>query len=166
MIVKLNDIKPKVSENAFVAENAVIIGDVELAENVSIWFGAVLRGDIEKITIGKNSNVQDNSTIHTDYGIPCVVGENVTVGHNVILHSCSIGDNVIVGMGSTILNGAKIAKNCLIGANSLVTHKIQFEEGSLILGNPAKVVRKLTDKEIEHIQENANHYVENSKRYK
>ncbi len=166
MIVKLNDIKPKVSENAFVAENAVIIGDVELAENVSIWFGAVLRGDIEKITIGKNSNVQDNSTIHTDYGIPCVVGENVTVGHNVILHSCSIGDNVIVGMGSTILNGAKIAKNCLIGANSLVTHKIQFEEGCLILGNPAKVVRKLTDKEIEHIQENANHYVENSKRYK
>lgn len=166
MIVKLNDIKPKVSENAFVAENAVIIGDVELSENVSIWFGAVLRGDIEKITIGKNSNVQDNSTIHTDYGIPCVVGENVTVGHNVILHSCSIGDNVIVGMGSTILNGAKIAKNCLIGANSLVTHKIQFEEGSLILGNPAKVVRKLTDKEIEHIQENANHYVENSKRYK
>ena len=166
MIVKLNDIKPKVSENIFIAENAVIIGDVELAENVSIWFGAVLRGDIEKITIGKNSNVQDNSTIHTDYGIPCVVGENVTVGHNVILHSCSIGDNVIVGMGSTILNGAKIAKNCLIGANSLVTHKIQFEEGSLILGNPAKVVRKLTDKEIEHIQENANHYVENSKRYK
>lgn len=166
MIVKLNDIKPKVSENAFVAENAVIIGDVELSENVSIWFGAVLRGDIEKITIGKNSNVQDNSTIHTDYGIPCVVGENVTVGHNVILHSCSIGDNVIVGMGSTILNGAKIAKNCLIGANSLVTHKIQFEEGCLILGNPAKVVRKLTDKEIEHIQENANHYVENSKRYK
>lgn len=166
MIVKLNDIKPKVSENAFVAENAVIIGDVELSENVSIWFGAVLRGDIEKITIGKNSNVQDNSTIHTDYGIPCVVGENVTVGHNVILHSCSIGDNVIVGMGSTILNGAKIAKNCLIGANSLVTHKIQFEEGCLILGNPAKIVRKLTDKEIEHIQENANHYVENSKRYK
>lgn len=166
MIVKLNDIKPKVSENAFVAENAVIIGDVELAENVSIWFGAVLRGDIEKITIGKNSNVQDNSTIHTDYGIPCVVGENVTVGHNVILHSCSIGDNVIVGMGSTILNGAKIAKNCLIGANSLVTHKIQFEEGCLILGNPAKVVRKLTDKEIEHIQENADHYIENSKRYK
>ena len=166
MIVKLNDIKPKVSENIFIAENAVIIGDVELAENVSIWFGAVLRGDIEKITIGKNSNVQDNSTIHTDYGIPCVVGENVTVGHNVILHSCSIGDNVIVGMGSTILNGAKIAKNCLIGANSLVTHKIQFEEGCLILGNPAKIVRKLTDKEIEHIQENANHYVENSKRYK
>lgn len=166
MIVKLNDIKPKVSENAFVAENAVIIGDVELSENVSIWFGAVLRGDIEKITIGKNSNVQDNSTIHTDYGIPCVVGENVTVGHNVILHSCSIGDNVIVGMGSTILNGAKIAKNCLIGANSLVTHKIQFEEGCLILGNPAKVVRKLTDKEIEHIQENADHYIENSKRYK
>lgn len=118
---------------------------------------------MEKITIGKNSNVQDNSTLHTDFGLPCIVGENVTVGHNVILHSCEIGDNVIVGMGSTVLNGTKIAPNCLIGAGSLVTHKIPYEKGVLILGNPAKIVRKLTDEEIEHIQKNADHYVKNGK---
>lgn len=166
MILELDNIKPKIHENTFIANSADIIGNVEIFENVSIWFGAVLRGDVEKIVIGKNSNIQDNSTVHTDFGIPCIIGENVTVGHNVVLHSCNISDNVIVGMGSTILNGAKIAKNCLVGANSLVTHKLEYEEGVLILGNPAKIVRILTDEEIEHIVKNANHYVENAKRYK
>lgn len=166
MILKLDNIKPKIHENTFIANSADIIGNVEIFENVSIWFGAVLRGDVEKIVVGKNSNIQDNSTVHTDFGIPCIIGENVTVGHNVVLHSCNISDNVIVGMGSTILNGAKIAKNCLVGANSLVTHKLEYEEGMLILGNPAKIVRILTDEEIEHIVKNANHYVENAKRYK
>ena len=123
MILKLDNIKPKIHENTFIANSADIIGNVEIFENVSIWFGAVLRGDVEKIVVGKNSNIQDNSTVHTDFGIPCIIGENVTVGHNVVLHSCNISDNVIIGMGSTILNGAKIAKNCLVGANSLVTHK-------------------------------------------
>ena len=166
MILKLDNIKPKIHENTFIANSADIIGNVEIFENVSIWFGAVLRGDVEKIVVGKNSNIQDNSTVHTDFGIPCIIGENVTVGHNVVLHSCNISDNVIIGMGSTILNGAKIAKNCLVGANSLVTHKLEYEEGMLILGNPAKIVRMLTDEEIEHIVKNANHYVENAKRYK
>ena len=166
MILKLDNIKPKIHENTFIANSADIIGNVEIFENVSIWFGAVLRGDVEKIVVGKNSNIQDNSTVHTDFGIPCIIGENVTVGHNVVLHSCNISDNVIVGMGSTILNGAKIAKNCLVGANSLVTHKLEYEEGVLILGNPATIVRILTDEEIEHIVKNANHYVENAKRYK
>ena len=166
MILELDNIKPKIHENTFIANSADIIGNVEIFENVSIWFGAVLRGDVEKIIVGKNSNIQDNSTVHTDFGIPCIIGENVTVGHNVVLHSCNISDNVIVGMGSTILNGAKIAKNCLVGANSLVTHKLEYEEGVLILGNPAKIVRMLTDEEIEHIIKNANHYVENAKRYK
>ena len=166
MILKLDNIKPKIHENTFIANSADIIGNVEIFENVSIWFGAVLRGDVEKIVVGKNSNIQDNSTVHTDFGIPCIIGENVTVGHSVVLHSCNISDNVIVGMGSTILNGAKIAKNCLVGANSLVTHKLEYEEGMLILGNPAKIVRMLTDEEIEHIIKNANHYVENAKRYK
>ena len=166
MILKLDNIKPKIHENTFIANSADIIGNVEIFENVSIWFGAVLRGDVEKIVIGKNSNIQDNSTVHTDFGIPCIIGENVTVGHNVVLHSCNISDNVIIGMGSTILNGAKIAKNCLVGENSLVTHKLEYEEGMLILGNPAKIVRILTDEEIEHIVKNANHYVENAKRYK
>ena len=166
MILELDNIKPKIHENTFIANSADIIGNVEIFENVSIWFGAVLRGDVEKIIVGKNSNIQDNSTVHTDFGIPCIIGENVTVGHNVVLHSCNISDNVIIGMGSTILNGAKIAKNCLVGANSLVTHKLEYEEGVLILGNPAKIVRILTDEEIEHIVKNANHYVENAKRYK
>ena len=166
MILELDNIKPKIHENTFIANSADIIGNVEIFENVSIWFGAVLRGDVEKIVVGKNSNIQDNSTVHTDFGIPCIIGENITVGHNVVLHSCNISDNVIVGMGSTILNGAKIAKNCLVGANSLVTHKLEYEEGMLILGNPAKIVRMLTDEEIEHIIKNANHYVENAKRYK
>ena len=166
MILELDNIKPKIHENTFIANSADIIGNVEIFENVSIWFGAVLRGDVEKIVVGKNSNIQDNSTVHTDFGIPCIIGENVTIGHNVVLHSCNISDNVIVGMGSTILNGAKIAKNCLVGANSLVTHKLEYEEGMLILGNPAKIVRMLTDEEIEHIIKNANHYVENAKRYK
>ena len=166
MILELYNIKHKIHENTFIANSADIIGNVEIFENVSIWFGAVLRGDVEKIVVGKNSNIQDNSTVHTDFGIPCIIGENVTVGHNVVLHSCNISDNVIVGMGSTILNGAKIAKNCLVGANSLVTHKLEYEEGMLILGNPAKIVRMLTDEEIEHIIKNANHYVENAKRYK
>lgn len=166
MILELDNIKPKIHESTFIANSADIIGNVEIFENVSIWFGAVLRGDVEKIVVGKNSNIQDNSTVHTDFGIPCIIGENVTVGHNVVLHSCNISDNVIVGMGSTILNGAKIAKNCLVGANSLVTHKLEYEEGMLILGNPAKIVRMLTDEEIEHIIKNANHYVENAKRYK
>ena len=166
MILELDNIKPKIHESTFIANSADIIGNVEIFENVSIWFGAVLRGDVEKIVVGKNSNIQDNSTVHTDFGIPCIIGENVTVGHNVVLHSCNISDNVIIGMGSTILNGAKIAKNCLVGANSLVTHKLEYEEGMLILGNPAKIVRMLTDEEIEHIIKNANHYVENAKRYK
>ena len=154
MIYELDGIKPKISGEVFIAESADVIGNVELNDGVNIWFGAVLRGDVEKITIGKNSNVQDNSTLHTDFGLPCVVGENVTVGHNVILHSCEIGDNVIVGMGSAVLNGSKIAPNCLIGASSLVTHKIPYEKGVLILGSPAKIVRKLTDEEIEEIGEN------------
>ena len=163
MIYELDGIKPKILGEVFIAESADVMGNVELNDGVNIWFGAVLRGDVEKITIGKNSNVQDNSTLHTDFGLPCVVGENVTVGHNVILHSCEIGDNVIVGMGSTVLNGTKIAPNCLIGAGSLVTHKIPYEKGVLILGSPAKIVRKLTDEEIEHIQKNADHYVKNGK---
>ncbi len=166
MIYKLKDKKPVISEDVFIAENSVIVGDVEIKEGANIWFGAVLRGDVEKITIGRNSNVQDNSTVHTDFGIPCIVGNNVTIGHNVVLHSCDIGNNVIVGMGSTVMNGSKIAPNCIIGANSLVTHKIPYEEGVLILGSPAKIIRKLTEEEIYHIGENAGHYVENGRNYK
>ena len=165
MIYKLKERKPKISSSAFIAKNADVIGDVEIGENASIWFGAVLRGDIEKIVIGKNSNVQDNSTLHTKHGTPCIIGENVSVGHNVILHSCKIGDNVIVGMGSTIMDDAEVLDNCLVGANSLVTRSTPKEEGVLILGSPAKIVRKLTDEEIKGLKANAEHYVENVKLY-
>ena len=163
MIYKLGDKEPKINGKVYIAESADVIGDVELSDGVNIWFGAVLRGDIEKIIIGKNSNIQDNVTVHTDLGIPCVIGENVTVGHNVIIHSCSVGDNTIIGMGSTVLNRTKIGKNCMVGANSLVTHSIPTEDGVLILGSPAKIVRKLSEEEIKHLKDNADHYVENGK---
>lgn len=166
MIYSLGEKNPVIDDETYISDSAVVIGDVKLDKDVNIWFGAVLRGDLEKITIGEGSNVQDNSTVHTDFGIPCVIGKNVTVGHNVILHSCNIEDNVIVGMGSTVLNGAKVAKNCLIGANSLVTHKTPYEEGSLIMGQPAKVIRKLNEEEIKHILGNAVHYVENGRHFK
>lgn len=165
MIYKLDGIEPEIKGEVFIAKSADVIGDVQLNDGVNIWFGAVIRGDVEKIIIGKNSNVQDNATVHTDFGLPCIVGENVTVGHNVILHSCEIGDNTIVGMGSTVLNGAKVGKNCMIGANSLVTHSIPTEDGVLILGSPAKVIRKLKEEEILALKKNADHYVENGKRY-
>ena len=166
MIYKLEEKKPEIKGEVFIAENASVIGDVELFDGTNIWFGAVLRGDLEKIIIGRNSNIQDNATAHTDFGIPCIIGENVTVGHNVILHSCTVGDNTIVGMGSTVLNGAEIGKNCMIGANSLVTYTLPPEDGVLILGSPAKIVRKLTEEEIGHLKKNADHYVENGKRFK
>ena len=163
MIYKLGDKEPKINGKVYIAESADVIGDVELSDGVNIWFGAVLRGDIEKIIIGKNSNIQDNVTVHTDLGIPCVIGENVTVGHNVIIHSCSVGDNTIIGMGSTVLNRTKVGKNCMVGANSLVTHSIPTEDGVLILGSPAKIVRKLSEEEKKHLKDNADHYVENGK---
>ncbi|OCG01431.1 gamma carbonic anhydrase family protein [Gilliamella sp. wkB112] len=165
MIYKLGDLQPKIHQNCFIAKSADVIGDVVLAEGVSIWFNAVLRGDIAPIRIGKNSNVQDNSTVHIDTDIPCIVGENVTIGHNVIIHSCTIENNVLIGMGSTILNNTKIAKNCLVGANSLVTHSIPYEEGCLIMGSPAKIVRKLTDTEIAANIANAERYTKNGQRF-
>lgn len=165
MIYQLGDLHPKIHQNCFIAKSADIIGDVILEEGVSIWFNAVLRGDIAPIRIGKNSNVQDNSTVHIETNIPCIVGENVTIGHNVIIHSCTIEDNVLIGMGSTILNNAKIAKNCLVGAHSLVTHSIPYEEGCLIMGSPAKIIRKLTDAEIAANVANAERYTQNGLRF-
>ena len=165
MIYQLGKLKPQINPTCFIAKSADIIGDVVLDENVSIWFNAVLRGDIAKIHVGKNSNVQDNTTVHIETDIPCIIGENVTIGHNVILHSCTVEDNVLIGMGSTILNNAKIAKNCLVGANSLVTHSLPYEDGCLIMGSPAKIIRKLTDKEIQANIKNAQNYVLNAKRF-
>ena len=148
------------------APNAVVIGDVSLKKNASVWFGSVLRGDNDPIILGENSNIQDNSVCHTDDGMPLIIGNNVTVGHKVILHSCTVGDNSLIGMGSTVLNKAKIGNNCLVGANALVTEGKEFPDNSLIVGSPAKVKRELTDMEKKIIELSALHYVENMKRYK
>ena len=166
MIYDLEKNVPEISADSWVAPNAIIIGKVKLEKNSSIWFNAVLRGDIEKIVIGENSNIQDGSVLHTDPGYPLTVGKGVTVGHMVMLHGCEISDDTLIGIGSTILNKAKIGKNCIIGANTLVTENKTIPDSSLVLGSPGKVIRKVTDDEIKVIRENAKHYVKNSKRYK
>ena len=166
MIYDLEKNVPEISSDSWVAPNAIIIGKVKLEKNSSIWFNAVLRGDIEKIVIGEDSNIQDGSVLHTDPGCPLTVGKGVTVGHMVMLHGCEISDDTLIGIGSTILNKAKIGKNCIIGANTLVTENKVIPDNSLVLGSPGKVVRKVTDEEIKVIRENAKHYVKNSKRYK
>ena len=166
MIYDLEKNVPEINSDSWVAPNAIIIGKVKLEKNSSIWFNAVLRGDIEKIVIGENSNIQDGSVLHTDPGCPLTVGKGVTVGHMVMLHGCEISDDTLIGIGSTILNKAKIGKNCIIGASTLVTENKVIPDNSLVLGSPGKVIRKVTDDEIKVICENAKHYVENSKRYK
>lgn len=144
----------------FIAPGAYVGGDVTLGNQIGIWYNAVVRGDSGSITIGNKSNVQDNCTIHTDPGHNVVIGEEVTIGHNAIVHGCTIGDNTVVGMGSIILNGAVVGKNCIIGAGALVTGKTVIPDNSLAFGNPAKVIRQLTDDEIESNHKNALHYVE------
>ena len=167
MIYSLGDKRlNKENLDFWVAPNAVVIGDVSLKKNASVWFGSVLRGDNDPIILGENSNIQDNSVCHTDDGMPLIIGNNVTVGHKVILHSCTVGDNSLIGMGSTVLNKAKIGNNCLLGANSLVTEGKEFPDNSLIVGSPAKVKRELTDMEKKIIELSALHYVENMKKFR
>ena len=154
------------SEKIKIFDGAKLIGNVEMKDNVSIWYNAVLRGDIEPISIDENSNVQDNCVVHVSENYPVKIGKNVSIGHGAIVHGCTIEDNVLVGMGSIILNGAHIEKNCLVGAGALVTENKRFPEGSLIIGPPAKAVRQLTEEEIKGITENAEHYVELSLKQK
>ena len=166
MIYNFNNISPKIDKDSWFAPNSVLIGNVILKKDANVWFNATLRGDVEPITIGEGSNIQDGSVIHTDPGCPTIVGNGVTVGHMVMLHGCEIADDCLIGIGSTILNKTKIGKNCIIGANALVTENKVIPERSLVLGSPGKVVRQVTDEEIEHIKENARDYVENFKKYK
>ena len=165
-IYELGDVRPEfpASGEFWIAPNASIIGRVRLLRNASIWFGAVLRGDNEWIQIGENSNVQDNSIVHTDPGQPTMLGTNVTIGHNVILHSALIGDNTLIGMGSTVLSGAKIGTNCLVGANALVTEGKEIPPNSLVLGQPARVVRQIGETEQALIRMSAEVYVLNHRR--
>lgn len=166
MIIDFEGVRPIISERAYISESVDIIGNVKVEDDVNIWFGTRIRGDMNKVIIGKNSNIQENSVIHVDSKCPCIIGKNVTIGHGAIIHGCSIDDNVLVGMGSIILNDAKIGKNTIIGAGSLITQGKVFPDGVLILGNPAKVIRELTEAEIESIQYSADNYVNLSKKYK
>ena len=166
MIYKFEKNTPTMHEESWVAESAILIGKVFLKKDANVWFNAVLRGDIESIIIGERSNVQDGSVFHTDPGCPLTLGKNVTVGHMVTLHGCEIADDTLIGIGSTILNKTKIGKNCIIGANTLIPENKIIPDRSLVLGSPGKVIRQVTDKEVEEIKENANHYVENYKKYK
>jgi len=167
MIIELGDKKLKTSgDDFFVAPNATVIGDVELAKDASVWFNATIRGDNEPIIIGEGSNVQDGSVIHTDPGYKCLIGKNVTVGHMVMLHGCEIGDGSLIGIGSVILNGAKIGKNCIIGAKALVTEGMIVPDGSMVLGSPGKIKKTLSEDEQKMVSFSADHYVKNYKRYK
>jgi carbonic anhydrase/acetyltransferase-like protein (isoleucine patch superfamily) len=148
-----------------VADSAQVMGRVRMDEDASVWFGAVVRGDTEHIHIGKGSNVQDGSVLHADHGMPLMIGQNVTVGHQVMLHGCTIGDGSLIGIQAVVLNGAKIGKNCLVGAGALVTEGKEFPDGSMILGSPAKVVRQLTPEQIEGLRASARHYIHNAQRY-
>ena len=150
----------------WVAPSAALIGRVRLLRNASVWFGAVLRGDNDWIIVGENSNVQDNSVIHTDPGLPTTIGANVTVGHRVILHSTTIGDNSLIGMGSTLLNRSRIGRNCLIGANTLISEGKEIPDGSLVLGSPGRVVRQLAEHELMMLKLSADVYVKNYQRFR
>lgn len=166
MIRYFQDKKPTIASDAFVADGAVLIGAVTLSESSSVWFNAVLRADSEPITIGKRSNVQDNSTLHVDPGLPCRVGDDVTIGHNAVVHACTIEDNCLIGMHATVLSGAVVGRGSIVGANALVTENARIPPGSLVLGVPGKVVRALTPEEIDRLRRQADGYVQRARAYR
>ena len=165
MFYDLEDKKVKNLGENWSASNASIIGDVTLEKNTSIWFNVTLRGDVENIYVGEGSNVQDGSVLHTDPGYPIKVGKDVTVGHLVMLHGCTIGDNSLIGIGAVILNNAKIGKNCIIGAKALITENKEIPDNSLVVGSPGKIIREVTEEEKKSVLENTKHYQDNWKRY-
>ena len=165
-LYELDGVAPEVDPSAWIADSAQVMGRVTLAEDVSVWFGTVIRGDTESITIGRGSNIQDGTVMHADIGMPIVLGEHVTVGHKVMLHGCTIGDESLIGIGAVVLNGARIGKNCLVGAGSLVTEGKEFPDGSMIMGTPAKVVRQLTPEQIEGLRQSAQHYIDNARKFR
>ena len=165
-IYQFGDKRPQLADSAWIADSAQVIGDVRLAADVSIWFNTVLRGDNDPITIGAGSNIQDGCILHTDEGVPLHMGERVTVGHQVMLHGCTIGDESLIGIGAIVLNGAKIGRHCLVGAGALVTEGKEFPDGSMIIGSPAKAVRQLTPEQIEGLKLSAQHYMDNARRFR
>lgn len=162
----IGDKRPQFAPGVWIAANATVIGDVHLADNASIWWNAVLRGDNDPITVGANSNIQDGSVLHTDEGVPMHIGNDVTVGHLVMLHGCTVGDGSLIGIGSVILNRAVIGKGCIVGANTLIPEGKVFPDRSLIVGSPGKVVRELSDEDVARLKKSAEHYVDNAARYR
>jgi carbonic anhydrase/acetyltransferase-like protein (isoleucine patch superfamily) len=165
-LFRLGDKHPHLGTNAWIAPNASVIGDVRLGDDASIWWNATLRGDNDPIHIGANTNIQDGSVLHTDEGVPLSIGANVTVGHLVMLHGCTVGDGSLVGIGSVILNRAVIGKGCIVGANTLIPEGKIFPDRVLIVGSPGKVVRELGDDDVARLLFSAAHYVDNARRYR
>ena len=165
-IYELDGRAPKLGAGAWVAESAEVIGNVELGENASVWPGCVLRGDCEAIRIGANTNIQDLSVLHADFGIPLVLGDNVSVGHQVMLHGCTVGDGSLIGIQAVVLNGAVIGNDCLVGAGAIVTERKSFPDRSLIIGAPAKLARELRDEEVAGLARAAAGYVERGTHYR
>ena len=165
MKYRLGDLRVEAHPNSWAAPTATLIGKVRLQAGASVWFGAVLRGDNELIDIGENSNVQDGTVMHTDMGSPLTLGKSVTVGHNAMLHGCTVGDYSLIGINAVILNGARIGKYCIIGANALIPEGKEIPDGSLVMGSPGKVVRELTEAQKKMLEASAAHYVHNAERY-
>lgn len=166
MIKKFKNFTPIINEKSFIAESCDIIGNAKIDEETSLWFNVTVRADMDSITIGKRTNIQDNSALHTEIGHPLTIGDNVTIGHNAVIHCKSVGNNSLIGMGSILLDNAEIGNNCLIGAGSLVTEGCKIPDGQLWFGNPAKYRRDLTLEEINNIKENAQHYIDLMNEYK
>jgi carbonic anhydrase/acetyltransferase-like protein (isoleucine patch superfamily) len=165
-VYELDGVAPRMAPGSWIADSAQVMGHVELGEDVSVWFGVVIRGDTEVITIGRGSNIQDGSVLHADVGKPLQIGENVTVGHKVMLHGCSVGDGSLIGIGAVVLNGARIGRGCIVGAGALVTEGKEFPDGSMIIGSPAKAVRALTPEQQKALLRSAQHYIENAQRFR
>lgn len=166
MKYRLADVCVEQHPQSWIAPNASLIGRVRLEAGASVWFGAVLRGDNELIHVGENSNVQDGAVLHTDMGWPLSLGKGVTVGHNAMLHGCSVGDYSLVGINAVVLNGARIGKHCIIGANALIAEGKEIPDGSLVVGSPGRVVRELSEQQKQLLEANAAHYVNNAQRYR
>ena len=164
-IYELDGRSPQLGTGAWVAETAQVIGGVELGDHASVWFGAVIRGDNETIRVGRNTNIQDLSVLHSDKGKPLTIGNDVTIGHQVMLHGCTIGDNTLIGIQAVVLNGAKIGRNCIVGAGSVVTEGKEFPDNSLIVGSPAKVIRTLDEAAAAKLAQSAEGYVANARRF-
>ena len=165
-IYELNRVAPQIAGDAWIADSAQVMGNVHMAPGSSVWFGAVVRGDTEVIRIGRNTNIQDGSVLHADMGKPLLIGDDVTVGHMVMLHGCTVGEGSLIGIGAIVLNGAKIGKGCIVGAGALVTEGKEFPDGSMIIGSPAKVVRDLSPEQQQGLRASAQHYVENAAQFR